>query len=195
MTKMNGFVAALVLSFLVLLFTAATASAQNEVELLLEAVEHLQAEEYAEAEKLVDKAKLSLWNKSSLQLTDLVFTDQEVDSIGVYRERPSSFFASGETMYFYAEPKYYTIREDDESYHIYFTADLSIYDREGTYLIGEKDLLQFRFMRGNPVYDVFITIALDVDSLGLDAGDYFLEITVTDRFSQESTSGMIPFRL
>jgi len=117
--------------------------------------------------------------------------EEESESYGVYRERISNFFASDETIYVYAEPKNYTIRKEGNTYHIYFDVGFNLYDAEGNYIGGQDSFGSFRYITRSPVYETYLNLYFDFAEIP--SGEYILEVTLQDKFSEKNTSFRLPF--
>lgn len=187
--------AALTLSLLfifVLFAFSVVAFAQEEADLVAQAASLLREGNLEEAQKLLDEVRLLLWNKAPMKVENYTFVEEESESYGVYRERISNFFASDETIYVYAEPKNYTIRKEGNTYHIYFDVGFNLYDKEGNYLGGQDSFGSFRYITRSPVYETFLNLYFDFAEVP--SGEYVLEVTLQDKFSEKSTSFRLSFR-
>lgn len=158
---------------------------------LKEAASLLEGGKVAEAREILDEVRLSLWNKAPLECPVVAFVEEEPESFGVYRTRPSRVFASGETMHVYAELQNYTILQDEEVYHIFLTVSYNVYDSEGNHLGGENPWENFRFITQRPVYEFFLRLSFDFD---IEPGEYTLEVIVKDRLAEKETSFQLPFK-
>lgn len=183
---------ALPLFFLVILFVfPVIALAQEEAELLEQAASLLREGNLGEAQKLLDEARLSLWNKAPMRVENYTFVEEESQSYGVWRERISNFFAPDETIYIYAEPKNYTILKEGNAYHIYFETDFNVYDMDGNLLGGQESFGEFRYITRSPVYETYLNLYFDFE---IEPGEYVLEVILQDKFSNKSASFRLPFR-
>ncbi|MCD6156236.1 MAG: hypothetical protein J7J32_04265, partial [Candidatus Atribacteria bacterium] len=134
------------------------AFAQEEADLVAQAASLLREGNLEEAQKLLDEVRLLLWNKAPMKVENYTFVEEESESYGVYRERISNFFAPDETIYVYAEPKNYTIRKEDNTYHIYFDVGFNLYDKEGNYIGGQDSFGSFRYITRSPVYETYLNL-------------------------------------
>jgi hypothetical protein len=170
---------------------ASMGEGSEEAGRLKEAASLLEGGKVAEAREILDEVRLSLWNKAPLECPVVAFVEEEPESFGVYRTRPSRVFASGETMHVYAELQNYTILQDEEVYHIFLTVSYNVYDSEGNHLGGENPWEDFRFITQRPVYEFFLRLSFDFD---LEPGEYTLEVIVKDRLAEKETSFQLPFK-
>ena len=170
---------------------ASMGEGSEEAGRLKEAASLLEGGKVAEAREILDEVRLSLWNKAPLECPVAVFVEEEPESFGVYRTRPSRVFASGETMHVYAELQNYTILQDEEVYHIFLTVSYNVYDSEGNHLGGENPWENFRFITQRPVYEFFLRLSFDFD---IEPGEYTLEVIVKDRLAEKETSFQLPFK-
>ncbi len=180
------------LLFISVLFAfSGVAFAQEEADLVAQAASLLREGNLEEAQKLLDEVRLLLWNKAPMKVENYTFVEEESESYGVYRERISNFFASDETIYVYAEPKNYTIRKEGNTYHIYFDVGFNLYDAEGNYIGGQDSFGSFRYITRSPVYETYLNLYFDFAEIP--SGEYILEITLQDKFSEKNTSFRLPF--
>lgn len=126
-----------------------------------------------------------------MRVENVVLTESETTSYGAYQERISNFFAPDETIYIYAEPKNYTIYQENDTYHIYFTLDVNLYNQEGNLIATQESFANFRYITYSPVYETFLDLYFDLD---LDPGEYELEVIVQDQFSDKSASFRVSVR-
>lgn len=180
----------LVLISMIFLFSL-SALAQNEEELLQSALSSYQVGDLNATQEALEKVRLLLWNKAPMKMVNPTFTDGEAQSYGSYTKRASNFFAADEKIFVYVEPKNYTIREEGGTYHIYFTTDFNVYDKDGNLLGGQEAFSDFRYITATPVFEVFLVITLNFD---LDPGDYVVEIICRDKFSDKKASFNLPFK-
>ncbi|MCS7242885.1 hypothetical protein [Candidatus Caldatribacterium sp.] len=171
--------------------TIASGFAQDEAKLLQDAVTLLTEGKVEEAQDLVKRAYLVLWNKAPLTCPTYLFVEEEPRSFAVYRPRPSQTFIGDEVMYVYAEPKNYTILQEGDVYHTYLAVGYAVYDKGGNYLGGEESWEEFRYITKAPVFELFFSFSF---SFNLDPGDYVLEVTVKDKLSDKETSFRLPFK-
>jgi len=174
-----------------LLLTSLSALAQNEEELLQLALSSYQAGNLNASQEALEKARLLLWNQAPMKMVNPVFTEGKAQSYGYYTKRLSNFFATDESLYVYAEPKNYTIREEGGAYHIYFTVDFNVYDAEGNFIGGQEALSDIRYVTSSPVFEVFLVTTFDFD---LEPGDYTVEIICRDKFSDKKAGFILPFK-
>jgi len=143
------------------------------------------------AQAILEEARFILWNKAPLKIANCLFVEEEPYSFGVYKERPSNFFAPDETIYVYAEPQNYTIKEESGNYHIYFLLDFNLYDKDGNLLGGQESFGNMRYITKKPVYETFLDLKFNFD---LGPGDYVLEVIVRDQLGNKSGSFRLPFK-
>lgn len=177
-----------VLSFLLVV---GSGFAQDAVQLLQDAAALVTEGKLEEAQALVEEAYLVLWNKAPLTCPVYLFVEGEPETFGVYRERPSRSFVSGETMHVYARPKNYTILREDNIYHVHFSLSYSVYDKDGNYLGGEDPWEEFRYLTHAPVFELFLSLSF---SFEINPGEYLLEVKVKDKLSDKETSFKLPFK-
>lgn len=174
-----------------LFLVAASGFAQDVAKLLQDAATLVTEGKLPEAQALVEEAYLALWNQAPLTCPVYLFAEEEPESFGVYRARPSQTFVDGETMYVYAKPKNYTILKEGDVYHIYLSAGYAVYDKNGNYLGGEESWQDFRYIARSPIFELFFAFSFSFD---IDPGEYVLEITLKDRLSNKETSFKLPFK-
>ncbi len=187
--KKRSFILIVIISMLFL--SSLSALAQTEEELLKSALSSLQAGDLNATQDSLEKVQLQLWNKAPMKMVNPTFTDGEAQSYGSYTKRPSNFFAADEKLFIYVEPKNYTIREEGGAYHIYFTTDFNVYDKDGKLIGGQEAFSDFRYITATPVFELYLVITLNFD---LDPGDYTVEIVCRDKFSDKQASFKLPFK-
>lgn len=167
--------------------------AQDEAGLLEEAKALLAEGELEEAQGKLEAVRLSLWNKLPMRVEKATFVEEKTQSFGTFRKRASSVFAKGETIFVYGEPKNYMILREDDLYHIFFVMDFRLYDSEGNQLASQDEFGSFRFITQSPVFEAFLDVSFN--SVGLEAGDYILEVVVRDKLSEKSANLRLPFKI
>ncbi|MDD3640804.1 MAG: hypothetical protein PHE81_00915 [Atribacterota bacterium] len=180
---------------LLLIFTPATMIAsENSAKILIEeSLTALEKQDFNTAVKSLEKALLLIRDKAPLELNNLKFTEEEAMGFGIYQERENISFSQGETIYFYTEPKNFTIKEIEEDlFEIHIKEDLYILDMEGTILWGQKDFLDYHLLSHSPNSEILITNTVTQDSL-FPTGEFQFLLVIKDVFSQKTVEQTIGF--
>jgi len=182
----------LILSFTMLFLFPLTIIA-SEQDLIKESLTYLEKQDYRSAAYLLEEVLSLIWNKSPLELNNLIFCEEKPDGFGFYQKRANHNFTEGETFYLYAEPKYYSIVETGEDlFEIHFKEDLYILDLEGTILWGQKDFLEYHVTTHNPNKEVFISNTITQDD-PFPKGEYQFLLVLKDVASQKTVEQAISF--
>jgi hypothetical protein len=96
------------------LLAGAAAKAGDIADAAGSAEQLLEEGKYDEAMKALDTVQDMIWRESPLSIRKAVFVASEPQGFGIYEERPSNEFASGETLIIYAEPFGFGYGRDNE---------------------------------------------------------------------------------
>jgi hypothetical protein len=165
--------------------------AQEEKELLQAALKSIEAGDFLLAQKNLEQVQFILWNKSPMIIENVTFTEDETHAYGAFKKRASNVFAPDETIYVYAEPKYFTLFKQNEQYVISLVIDCNLYDKEGNLLLNKEAFSQYQYTTQKPVREIFLNLYFNIK---IDPGEYQIEIIVHDQFSDKSASFKLPFQ-
>ncbi|MGC8778440.1 MAG: hypothetical protein ACP5Q4_07150 [Candidatus Caldatribacteriaceae bacterium] len=177
----------------ILVVLSGLAFAQDEVQLLEKARALLTEGKLEEAQGVLEAVRLNLWNQLPMRIERVTFVEEEAQSFGAFRKRASDLFARGEKIFVYGEPKNYTILQEGDLYHIFFTTDFRLYDSQGNLLASQEEFGSFRYITQSPIFEAFLNLSFSFT--GLEAGDYVLEVMLKDRLAEKSTSFKLPFKV
>lgn len=180
----------LVISLLIFSLTV-VAFAQDEQELLQSAMNSIEAGDFIMAQKTLDQVQFILWNKSPMIIENVTFTEGETHAYGVFNKRASNVFEPDETIYVYAEPKYFTLKKQDEQFVIFLILDFNLYDKVGNLLISREAFNQYQYSTKKTVREIFVDLYFN---LKIDPGEYQLEVVFHDQFSDKTSSFKLPFQ-
>ena len=181
-----------ILAICVLVFSLSTlVFAQQERELLQTAMNSIEAGDILLTQKILDQVQFILWNKSPMIIENVTFTEGETHAYGVFKERSSHVFAPDETIYIYAEPKYFTLLKRNDQYEISLVLDCNLYDKAGKLLIRKEAFSQYQYTTQKPVREIFLDLYFN---LKIDPGEYQIEFVVRDQFSDKIASFKLPFQ-
>src|SRR6056297_1332421 len=191
MKKTNRLFCFLLIIVLTLIMTiTAIASEQTLIE---QSLEYLEEENYNMAIETLEKALLPIRQKAQLQLKNVLFTEDKAMGFGMYQARQDANFEQGETFLIYAEPRNYTIKEnEDELFEIHFKEDVYLMDMEGNILWGQKDYLDYHVFSHHPNNEIFITNTITQDS-PFPKGEYQFQLVLKDVLSQKTVEKTIEF--
>ncbi len=165
----------------------------SEQTLIEQSLEYLEQQNYNKAIETLEKALLSIRQKSQLQLKSLQFTEDEAIGFGMYQVRQDANFEQGETFLIYAEPRNYTTKEiEEELFEIHFKEDIYLLDMEGNILWGQKDYLDYHVFSHHPNNEIFITNTITQDS-PFPKGEYQFQLVLKDVLSQKTVEQTIEF--
>ncbi len=179
---------------IMILTTAITITVTASPKKLIEqSLQHLEQQDYNMATDSLEEALLLIHEKAQLELVNVQFTEEKATGFGMYQKRKDAKFAQGETFYIYAEPKNYSIKEDEQGlFEIHFKQDLYIMDMEGDILWGQKDYLDFHVLSHNPNRELHITNTTTQES-PFPKGEYQFRMVLTDVLSQKTVEKTIDF--
>jgi len=165
----------------------------SEKKLIEQSLEYLEEQNYIMAIDTLEKALLSIREKSQLQLKNLQFTEDNATGFGMYQVRQDATFTQGETFLIYAEPKNYNIKEIEQGlFEIHIKEDLYILDMEGNILWGQKDFLDYHIFSHNPNNELYISNTVTQDT-PFPKGEYQFQLVLKDVFSQKTVEQNIEF--
>ena len=165
----------------------------TEKKLIEQSLQYLEQHDYNMAIDLLEEALLSIREKAQLGLVNVQFTENKATGFGMYQIREDANFAQGETFYIYAEPKNYSIKENEQGlFEIHFKQDLYITDMEGDILWGKKDYLEFHVLSHKPNSEVHITNTVTQES-PFPKGEYQFQMVLKDVLSQKTVEQTIDF--
>ena len=192
--KRNKFVPVIFLIFsLIMLLVFSVTIIASEQDLIKESLTYLEKQDYRSAAHLLEEALSLIWNKSPLELNNLIFCEGESGGFGFYQKRTDHNFVEGETIYLYTEPKYYSIiKMGEELFEIHFKEDLYILNPEGTILWGQKDFLEYHITSYAPNKEVFIFNTITQDD-PFPKGEYQFLLVLKDVASQKTVEQAISF--
>jgi hypothetical protein len=118
------------------------------------------------------------------------FVSSEPGGYGIYEERKSNVFKSGETFLLYVEPvgyAYGTVTDEDGNtlYTMNFTLDFIISDKNGNVLGGQQDLPVNNIVSYHQNKELNLDISIEQSSL-FPPGDYVITYRITDENSGKS---------
>ncbi|QPM69422.1 hypothetical protein [Atribacter laminatus] len=185
-------ISVLILAICVLVFSLSSlVFAQEEQELLQSAMNSIEASDFILAQKTLDQLQFILWNKSPMIIENATFTEGETHAYGVFNKRVSNVFGLDETIYVYAEPKYFTLTKQDEQYVIFLILDFNLYDKAGNLLISREAFSQYQYSTKKTVREIFVDLYFN---LKIDPGEYQLEVVFHDQSSDKTASFKLPFQ-
>jgi hypothetical protein len=165
----------------------------SEKKLIEQSLQYLEQHDYNMAIDLLEEALLSIREKAQLELMNVQFTEDKAAGFGMYQKRKDTNFAQGETFYIYAEPKNFSIKENEQGlFESHFKQDLYLTDMEGDILWGKKGYLDFHLLSHNPNREINITNTVTQDS-PFPKGEYQFQMVVTDVLSQKTVEQSIGF--
>ncbi|HNR64884.1 MAG TPA: hypothetical protein PKJ95_01175 [Atribacterota bacterium] len=191
--KRNKFLPVIFLIFsLIMLLVFSVTIIASEQDLIKESLSFLEKQDYQSAAHLLEEALSIIWNKSPLELNNLIFCEEKPDGFGFYQKRIDYNFTEGDTFCLYAEPKYYSIVKIEENlFEVHFKGDLYILDTEGALLWGQRDLWDYHIISNAPNKEIFITYS---DSfLNFPEGEYQFQLVLKDVASQKTVEQAISF--
>ena len=118
------------------------------------------------------------------------FVSSEPGGYGIYEDRKSNIFKSGETLLLYVEPvgyAYGTVTDDDGNrlYTMNFTLDFFISDKNGNVLGGQENLPISNLVSHHQNKELNLDISIDQSS-PFPPGDYVITYRITDENSAKS---------
>lgn len=181
----------LILSFTMLFLFPLTIIA-SEQDLIKESLNYLEKQDYQSAAYLLEEVLSLIWNKSPLELNNLIFCEEKPEGFGFYQKRANHNFTEGETFFLYAEPKYYSIVEVEEGlFEVHVKGDLYVLDMEGNLLFGQRDLWDYHITSHAPNKEIFITYSDFF--LDFPQGEYQFLLVLKDVASQKTVEQAISF--
>lgn len=146
---------------------------------------------HLEAYEALKKAELTLWNSmTEMALRKTVLVTEEPPFFGAYIPRETNRYRSGEPILLYVEPVGYTIVETDGIYSYSLTADVSLLEKSGNVLGGQKDFGRWQFGSRRPVTEFMMYFTFDFS--GLAEGDYLVETIIRDQNSAKTITFTTP---
>jgi hypothetical protein len=118
------------------------------------------------------------------------FVSSEPGGYGIYEDRKSNIFKSGETLLLYVEPvgyAYRTVTDDDGNrlYTMNFTLDFFISDKNRNVLGGQEDIPISNLVSHHQNKELNLDISIDQSS-PFPPGDYVITYRITDENSAKS---------
>lgn len=153
----------------------------------------LEEGKYDEAMKALDTVQDMIWRESPLSIRKAVFVASEPQGFGIYEERPSNEFASGETLIIYAEPFGFGYGRDNELFVIDLGLDFVIKASDGSVLAQQENFGALTLKSRVPNREFMAK--LNYDFSGLQPGDYEVLTRIKDKNSDKSTEFTMPFKI
>jgi len=140
----------------------------------------------------LDSARASLAELATLTVRNLTFVDS-VDGFGVYKEHEETKFRPGEQVTLYAEVENFRSQSSKEGYHTKLSTSYEVLDRNGTRVDGAQfpdveDLCKNQRRDFHMQYGVALPTQIY-------AGQYQLQLTITDQFSHKIGQTSVPFEI
>jgi len=140
----------------------------------------------------LDEARAALSELATLQVRNLAFV-KSVDGFGVYEPRKSSQFKAGEQAALYAEVENFRSVAGDDGYRTSLATSYQVLDKSGHRVEGGQfpeitDLCRSRRRDFHMQYGIVLPKQVY-------AGDYSLEIVITDQESGKIGRASLPFEI
>lgn len=138
---------------------------------------------YAANETLMEKA----WTAAGLHFGTVTLATAPADGFGIYTARENNVYGLAESINIYAEPRGYGFGAlPDGQNEIAFDIDLKIMDPAGTTIAELPDFVNLVLTSHAKPREFVANVQIDLN--GAPAGDYTLELTFRDRYSDGSAS-------
>jgi hypothetical protein len=134
-----------------------------------------------------------LWAAAPLHVRRALFVEERANSFGDFAARESARFKPGEKLVVYAEPVGYVWRDEGEFFHFGVATDFLVKSPNGQILGGQDDFGKFMLRSRARVMEFMLNLTLTLD--GAPAGDYVLQFTLRDLYSDKSTKFELPFAI
>jgi hypothetical protein len=145
----------------------------------------------------LDRAEAGLtavWTKTPLLVRRALFVAERPEGFGIYQERASNLFKSGETLITYAEPLGYGWNDvGNGQVEFGFSVDFLVKGTDGKLLAGQENFARLVKRSHNRNREFMLTLSLDLD--GAPPGDYIVEYKLHDIASDKTTSFEQPFKI
>jgi hypothetical protein len=167
----------LLLALLLVLAPATDAYAQS-----LDEIDRLQA------------ALIAAWEKTPLTVRHAMFVAEKPQGFGMYQQRASNVFKSGEPLITYAEPVGYGWKDvGGGKFEFGFAVDFAIKSPDGTVLTTKQDFANMVLQRRTRNLEFMVALTLTLTDAP--AGDYIVEYKLRDVAGTKSTSFELPFTI
>jgi len=140
----------------------------------------------------LDSARTSLAELATLRVSNLTFVDS-VDGFGVYKEHEEAKFRPGEQVTLYTEVENFRSQSSREGFHTKLSTSYEVLDMNGTRVDGAQfpdveDLCKNQRRDFHMQYGVALPTHIY-------AGQYKLQLTITDQHSQKIGQTSVPFEI
>lgn len=153
----------------------------------------LEAGKYEEAMKALDTVQDMIWREAPLSIRRAVFVASDPQGFGIYEERPSNEFGSGETLIIYAEPFGFGYGREADLFVIDLGLDFVIKASNGSVLAQQENFGSLTLRSRVPNREFMAK--LNYDFSGLQPGDYEVLTRIKDKNSDKSTEFSMPFKI
>ncbi len=153
----------------------------------------LEAGDPVGAANALDEAVQEVWDRSPLVFRKIAIVDSAT-GFGIYSERDSAQFKSGDKVLIYTEPMGYTYGKNNlGNREINITAGIVIDDADGTTIFSKDDFISYAYpvRYRNREFHLSITLTLT----RFPAGRYVARFHLVDNHSDKSGDFSIPFEV
>lgn len=133
------------------------------------------------------------WDTAPLGFTTATFTQAPANGYGDYTPVASANFQPDQPIYVYTEPVGYAFREDDGRYIINLSVDFELRNMTGQILASRTNFAQLENASRRRVHE--FQTSLQFGLLGLQQGDYVLQVRINDLNSEKTGSFELPFTM
>jgi hypothetical protein len=140
-----------------------------------------------------DRAAESLWAALPFAARVAVFTEGGDNAYGRQTPKADSAFHAGETANIYIEPVGYGFIADGETMRVSLKSGIEIRTPEGLILGRTDDLATLDWSGRSRSYEVPATLSLTLPQLK--AGNYLMDVTLTDAASGRKLTVTLPFSI
>lgn len=138
-----------------------------------------------------EQAVSAAWDAAPLGFRKALFVT-DATAFGVYTEKGSSVFKSGEPIVVYAEPVGYGyIANADGTNNFGFTFDLSLKSPDGKEVAAQANFAKVEFTSHARNREFLVKLTLDLSDAP--AGDYVIEYLAHDMGSEKTATLSLPF--
>lgn len=121
-----------------------------------------------------------------------LFTRERATGYGMYVPRDGARFKQGESLLFYMEPAGYEYKQDGKLFRFGAQVDLKL-TQDGKVLYSKDGFLNAAFSSHHRNKEIDFTGSFDLT--GAPAGEYVLELSLKDTYSNGTATVSLPFTL
>ena len=167
--------------------SAAERSSGQDVPQLLERAQGLYMQDkLEEALKVADEASAQIWSWAPFHIQKIMFTEEKTNGYGLYQKRAKGGrFKSGQSMYFYVEPKAYGFRNLGQNvFEFGMVLDMYLTSPEGKVLWGKENFKTFKMRSHARNREFFLNITLTLSRVP--AGKYGVKLVFRDLVKKQT---------